>query len=118
MRYIPTDIRGKKLPINSEACNLASQTNFSHTVSIDSTLGRNTEFIFDYGGSDIDVILTSPTGLMYDKNSYIVTHDSKFGIYKFAFIDVGEVRKGTAIVQKMKKREIDETFAATSISFK
>ena len=63
------------------------------TVFIDQTLGRNTEFTFDYGHQrGIEATLTSPSGVHYDLSSDQVTHDETFQIYRFNFPGITEVK--------------------------
>lgn len=59
------------------------------SVFVDSDLGRNTEFIAEYTGSDINIILVSPAGLMYDIGD--ATHDTSFNVYRFMFPGLNEV---------------------------
>jgi hypothetical protein len=68
----------------SEVGAISPGDNISGEILIDNTLGRNTQFMFDYDKGDIVPTVTSPNGTVYIKsNSEVVVHDTQFRLYRF-----------------------------------
>ena len=61
--------------IQSIAVTVEELHTYSSSVSIDDTLGRNTMFIVDYTGTNIDITVSSPNGTLYNQASLTATHN-------------------------------------------
>ena len=61
---------------------------FEGHITVDNDLGRETEFIFDYSGSDVHITLIDASGHMHA----VSKHDDIFGIYRFSPPGIAEVR--------------------------
>lgn len=78
--------------IISEITTLDAIGSYKSTVTVDDTLGRDTEFKFDYSDSKgIVVTLTAPSGGNFNTMSQEASHDDKFLIYRFKFPGIIEV---------------------------
>ena len=64
------------------------------TVVLDSTLGRNTKFVFDFTSGQIIPTVTSPSGVIYNTTSDVVMFDQSLKTYSFNIPD-GEFEVGT-----------------------
>ena len=61
-----------------ETVSVGSREEFNRSVSIDSSIGRDTEFTFTYTGIrfPLDVFVTSPSGLRYTTDGPNGRHDT------------------------------------------
>ena len=81
------ETRDRKYPLSSSAFLLESGAKYRREVDIDSTLGKNTEFLIDYNGTDITFTVESPVGTIYNKFSREVVADREYGTYQLKFDD-------------------------------
>lgn len=75
------------ITIISEVLTLTQGNTLTQSVIIDSTLGLDTMFVFDYTDGDITPGLTSPSGVAFPATSDVVTHDSVLQTYSFSIPD-------------------------------
>ena len=69
--------------LDSSATSMTRNQVIEKTIKLDSSLGRDTEFIFDYSGNNIIVTVYAPNGVNYTTSSPECTRDTTFGIYRF-----------------------------------
>ena len=93
--YFILDDKSARYTLKSEAYALSNTQNISDSFVIDSTVGKDTSFRFDYSGQadTISIQLTSPQGHKFTKTSPIVSHNKNFGVYRFSIPGNAEVGK-------------------------
>ena len=93
----------------------SSQT-VTQTIVIDSTLGRNTVFVFDYTNDAITPSVTSPSGVVFDATSAIVTFDQTLRSYVFKIPDASfEVGSWRYSVETTVSNSITVAVSVTSM---
>ncbi|CAH1799912.1 unnamed protein product [Owenia fusiformis] len=82
-------ISDKNLQLISKAELLSSKSSLVESVSLDSSIGRNTDFSFDYGSTGISIDLTLPNGKVMS-SSAAGTRDDSIKVIRFKIPGLAE----------------------------
>ena len=84
------DANKKSYMLSSEASTISSSRDEVGAVFVDYTLSRDTEFTFNYDTS-ISVLITSPSGKIYDDRSQKCNTNSAMKTVRCKFDGISEV---------------------------
>ena len=91
-KHIFPDPRTSSFTISSEAMTMSAAQVIQGEGIVDATLGRDTEFLFDYGSAGIGLDLESPNGNKYTEGSTECHVDSTVLTVRCLFSGSSEVR--------------------------
>ena len=93
---ILSDEDQKDIGLDSTAISLDAGVTVLRSAVIDSTLGSNTKFIFDYAGNTLTFKVTSPSGDVYDENAPEGNCNPIFRVCSLNINGVAEVNTNTS----------------------
>lgn len=86
------EIRNRPIMLLSESFTIKGSDSYEEKIVIDSSIGRNTEFLIGQRSNDIIVEVTAPSGRRISRNDTEYSTDMLFSLVRIKIPGLAEVR--------------------------